>query len=473
MSVRPTNRHRSSVLCVRLLAALSLIHLFSGAGVAHALGPPAPAEQERLSGDAWPHYERAIKAMEQIDEEWRESEPSRLSASLLVEELSDGNWDDPRLSGPKEALAALAPLLPLANRAAVFIDCTIPDDAEASGPPDFRADDQRLSTVMDVLRLGRVCRSALRAALETGEWEQAVRLLRTQLRMARHVANQPLPTAWILGMSIHNQALAEARLAAMEGALPIAAVHELADTIKQAPFPAELGELALDEWSRTHRELWRWLVTTDDEAKRDEVIGWMTAFPLGIAAAVVDQDVDQAAVDRGQRAYKGLIELGPDRALRIHSQLTSALRTWWRSPPWRRGELDVSIAPKETGPVAHAFAGGFVRAVQAEALLQSRRAGTLVLLRLAAYKDRHGEWPERLTDAMTEDQAIDPMSGEMFDYQVTPEGESPIRLAIPEAASDIITPPGRDKQFDNVRVLTGPRKEIYEPEDDADGVKEE
>jgi hypothetical protein len=56
------------------------------------------------------------------------------------------------------------------------------------------------------------------------------------------------------------------------------------------------------------------------------------------------------------------------------------------------------------------------------------------MLRLEMFHAETGRWPEALTDAMTEEQATDPVSGTLFEYRLTPDEGRPYAMRFPEGA---------------------------------------
>ena len=259
--------------------------------------------------------------------------------------------------------------------------------------------------------------ASIRISAVEGDSEQLVKAFNDTLSLAETISHQPTLIEYLVAASMATLILDELQLSLVESDLSLDTYSALAETVgefspSRAVFSIECDRVTyheLADWVfsdagngdgfvTSYSDSWtlssgrknaflnaiiaRFYLATKEESKQeiDRLIDWLIA----------EAGVDPTQVRLRGKYQQGLIEL----------------YTSWRFPFIR----DLFSAPE--------------LAIGIEDALQVEVSATLVMIAIAEYKVRKGEYPVRLDDLVPESFAavpIDPLHGGTFGYRLTPD----------------------------------------------------
>ncbi len=314
---------------------------------------------------------------------------SRLSNLIM------GDWDDPRQDKGKRLLAQLRPILDPLDRAAdargfrprysASSDIFNPDDSGGPiGPIDITL--SHLGLFRSINELNTIF---LRAAANDDDWTGVTRRVRTGMRHARHTACEPFFISTMVAISIEHTTLQELRF-----------------TINEHDIPADACDAMIDELERAPAHDMSYSLETE-----------RLAYPSAIRYTYLGESRDFFTPEY----WRAVVENPPPRlALRDGRRFHAEMEAYIALPHAQRTSQPIPDA----GTAAY-FLPAFSRVIDQFETVAAQRAATIVLLRLERFHAMNGRWPATLTEAMTPEQATDPVTGAPFIYLVGSDGLSP------------------------------------------------
>lgn len=314
-----------------------------------------------------------------------------------INRLRLGVWGDPRhVTG----LAMLAELRPVLDALDVASDAPHFRPRYSSSGDIFRpSDDGEPVEAVDILlrhlsvfrQFGELNAMRLRAAANTGDWDDAVRAVRTGLRMARHIAEEPFAISMLVGLSIDGITLDELRLTLGEVDMPPQVCDAMVAEIDAA------GDLA---------------VTPGFAASERMALGG------AIRAVLLEEGGRNPFALRYWEARFGYPP--PRDAMRDGARYFEALE---RFAAMSYAERTAEGPP--TPGAAGWFIGAFAQTFQTADVFRTERAATVALLLLERHHRLTGAWPATLEQAMAPERAIEPNSRAPFVYLPGSDGLRP------------------------------------------------
>jgi hypothetical protein len=345
--------------------------------------------------------------------------------------LTKGDWDDPGLTKSRELLSTLRPVIEALDTAAdarafrprysASGDIFNPDDSsDPIGPVEMR-----LTHIGLFRSLAEFNAVHIRASSHTQDWPDVVRRVRTGLRHTRHLTSEPLPWAAYWGVTMESGTLSEVCHMINEHDLPLGVCDELIAELEEA---GPMGSLAttLRVQRSTFPSMVRYIML-EDTGGVGSMYFWtslMYAPPTRFALRDGDRFFDE---------------------LEAHLALPYAER---------------SIRPIPNAGAAAYYLPAFGRVIDELDGAAARRAATLALLRLERFHALNGRWPATLGEAMTPEQALEPVTGKPFVYLVGSDGMRPEVKGddtTPYLPSDLALARTRVITFEEEEELAGPR----------------
>ncbi|TVQ32572.1 MAG: hypothetical protein EA376_05355 [Phycisphaeraceae bacterium] len=389
--------------------------------------------------NAWPVYERLSEwhRLGQLNDlpDWEEL--LTLDMWLTWRDLSQygfprsGAWDDPLWDHRRTMVEMLVPVLRLLDVAAdaprMHIHHQSPTLDEV-----LRDDNFYYFTLRNIAMLNA---SAMRAAAEAGDWDEHLQRFRTGVAMARHLSLRPLIIDHMVSIAIGVQAHRELQQQLMELEFPAEVCEKLLQTLTELRWPAG-DPAALFDGERIWREDWIQRAFSDDGRGGGHFLAW--TMPPWTPMNTPFEDLSAPPLRR-------LLALSPD-ALRTPSRkhteraIELEFTTLERVMRGEVGDQEaINIIDGAKRPFMHLdedFSETLLPAAEQHRLYLTIQATTEAMLRMALHKARTGAWPRTLNEAMSEAEALEPVSGEPFRYVYAPqvdEHERPFLLMAPDA----------------------------------------
>lgn len=361
------------------------------------------AEVQPEGGEnAWPLYQQIFGEWRSLDARKREVDLGRIPTVLYP--LLRGEWKEEEAHGAGlEAWDALAPLVEQLEEAARMPRMMPPEEwvtwVEES-PDKFTMTVNGFGKVKLLPTIG------MRVAAERGDWEAMDRHLETGLLMARQMSALPGSTIMVISPMAYELPLEELRRLIVEHAIPASACNRMVETIETVTYPAGSWESIIEGWR---------ISTSANLGKYFDSSGRMVVWTI-----------DQPAwADRDPEWLEEALE-----------RVSNVRRYWWP----RRGAVEASLfeiagdAQEMIGRAPHAWervgtprgrsgqcamrrSDGFALAFEAAVRVIESRRGTLVMLRLERFRAQEGRWPRDLLEAMSQEEATNPVTGELFVYE--------------------------------------------------------
>ncbi|MBL0922434.1 MAG: hypothetical protein IBJ10_09950, partial [Phycisphaerales bacterium] len=340
-------------------------------------------------------------------------------------ELLHSAWDDPRLTPHREALEAALVLLPPLDAAMDGGRFYIPyrwDGAALSDDPDQMAHGPRIA--LDYLRvanqLAAINAAAMRRAATMGDWPEATRRLETGLAMAERLSRQAMLIEGMVGVAIEGMILAEMRRLLNEFDIPSEASASMLRTLEARPGPWNETRRVIAGEMEWMRETMRPMFSTGGVFLdwKGDTADMFLFEPRNFGERIAD--MRHAVTLRWTDFEATLFELAP----RVSEALDGV------ASPERPSDRNRFFIDEFFEQYVESFsgAGGVYRRTAAEA------AAVAVMLRLELFHAEHGRWPESLLEAMTAQEAADPVSGRLFEYSMVDDPGRPYSLPYPANA---------------------------------------
>lgn len=428
-TLKPLNARRVVLIVLGATAALGLLVALSVVGFAHAKVRPPRNQPDRyaqflalMDEHHPPHVgeDEATKFYEAFLHDassplLRLGAPGQSADEILNQIRADtqilwyAEWNDPTHASARAALTRALPMLDVLAPVVAMARMR-PLDDRLGGPHPGMLEHLHYGspwaeTTSGVWRLAHLNNFAIADAAERGAWDETILRLRVSRAIAGHLGG--VPHSQTLTGAMHTEFLAgaEAVRAARLPHADLRAVEMLLREMEQAPrFPLD------PSW-------------------------WMEG------EALVVLDIAHERYTGRSPSLVAMLQPGfGDFSSRV-DRLHAATERWMVAPPASRGESpSVEDFFENRGPhafppsvVDHWIAPDFPLLVRAIWHAKTTRAGALAALRVERYRHTHARLPATLADAMTVAQTLDPVSGEPFEYEITPEGKS-YRLLSPPGA---------------------------------------
>lgn len=379
---------------------------------------------------------------------WRSQKGEDDQLRERVEMIRYGSWPSQEHRLSFEALKLVQPL--------VEELCATADPAEWLWPIEPDEDGSPIawtSHLGGVRQLALMLASSMRAAAAREDWPAFERMARTSLSLGALVGRNPTLIGQLVAISIADLTFREIRHCAIEFAVPEDALERLVSVVCTTPVPTQpprywLGGERLysigflgDFYDSSGQELtWKF----DDLEGADSVPEWMHFSEDGPPEAL-----------RRVTNVRALFRPGRSAAERALNAAFADLIAWAELPPDRRPHSPPYSALARGHRIFDVFfGGGHHRAVWAASWGESFQRGTVALLRIEQFRAREGRLPQTLTEAMSVDEATDPLTGESFDYALEREAHHRPGFILRTARPDAMPRSGPD---DLQEVLTLPR----------------
>ncbi len=467
------------VLAVAIAAAPALVTIgCASAGATRiaecaSAGPEVYAREiDRLTGANKYWTPEASAALEELDaavneyqSKIRETLHPRMHDTSVAFSLLEGDWDDPRHAMGRAALDAAADLDGLLASAAAhekfispYADWLSDQAGDATADPLMH----RVELALGVFRRTAAAMNVamLRRDAAAGDWESAGDRLERSMRIGRIVGTEGGLLPALVGMSVQGPVLNELFASAVEYNMPAYEARRARWSIRELRLESNRVRRYVLEVERLLLEdFMHWLhcrADIEDSAGFVELLARIAAPSPPYGWPIFEDWYEQS------EEYQAEVRAGYDRIerpLRINIEEVRArfdeLSAWWRLP------ATVAAEQEPEWSIFHASGSVFTRFRRSYNLLETNSAGAVALTYLLEYRAEHGRWPDSLLDAAPAHATIDPTSGEPFIYEVTPDGPTPIRLAIPPAAAKALFGDNLE-QFEREAELVTPRRPIDE-----------
>ena len=367
------------------------------------------------------------------------------AAQYDMDALSGSPWDDPRLDELKGQLETWLWVLPAMDRAAAAPRFAIPFRIDGDSLTD-EADDTE--GVVSPMRSGpallrpifAVNLSEMRAATERGDFDEAARRCETSIALSEGVMRHPAMIDCVLGLAHQGSALQELCYSLNEHDWPAAHCDELIGAISEGvSWKSRLEVIPAREMAAT------WTFVGPMFSEGGVFLMWKYDRMRGDMEGIFSGGSGKAPGDP-----PSLLErLGNLRA--IAAPRREELEESWeeakvecvkamRGEPFRDGESvfgEGLTLPDSVRDLIFLEPRSFREFGRQLQRVEAHAAATQVMLRLEMFHAETGRWPKALTDAMSEEQATDPVSGSLFDYKLTPDEARPYAMRFPEGAKYI------------------------------------
>lgn len=346
---------------------------------------------------------------------------ARLDQSLA--RIREGEWGDARHEPIIERMRAFRPIFDGIDHAA---------DAEhfrarysSSGDTFVPSDDDEPMSAIEILithlslfrAMSELNVAQMRVSANTGAWDDALQRLRSGLRLAKHSSQDAFLLAALVSSHIELETLEELRLALRETAPPARTLDAMIESIESLdPPPAIADRLPIELLGVISAIRWEW---APDRGDMLSVYYWS----------------------------ERLSTPPPRDSVRDAKRYFTELAAYTSLP---RVQRDATIAP-DPGAAAY-YTWSFDRVRNTHDAQVTARAGTLALLRVLRFERGHGRLPVSLEEAMTPQQATDPVTGVPFTYIAGRDG---MRVADPSNDAAVASTFSRNHQ--NPAVPVGDR----------------
>ncbi|TVQ32576.1 MAG: hypothetical protein EA376_05375 [Phycisphaeraceae bacterium] len=429
---RPRHPVRAALLCILFLAAV-----WVGWFVSYRISAePVPewdsverlnelvASRQPEEENAWPIYKRIL-----IHELGYESFPS-MRGNDLYDELGTlssgqnehfritGDWNDPMWEEYRARFERLRHLLTLLDEAAAAPGFAYPYGDYDSGDESILGPPGILLPELGAFRfLARLNTIGLRAAAAGGDWDEVVQRLRTGLGMARHLTYQATMIEWIVGRGIATELLTELQRALMENDVPSIHCEEALAALSEATWPAIPISNALDGERLFIQSMLQWLYTPGQRG----FLHYRSIHDLGLERALDPLDTDLYH----QPVFNRIVNLHPKMIMTPRREASERIieEVWveidahlWRERLGLDSLNSLILDRTENADVPRFLLEYVARPLYNFFLCKTMHRSASVMLRLEAHHARTGEWPDSLLDAMSPDDATDPVTGLQFRY---------------------------------------------------------
>jgi hypothetical protein len=334
--------------------------------------------------------------------------------------LREGEWGDPRHDPIVQRMTEFRPILDGLDHAA---DAThFRARYTASGDTFNPSDEDTPLSAIEVLishlslarALGELNAAQLRVSANTGAWDDVVQRVRSGVRLSEHSSQEPFLLSLLVAATTEREVLEELRLVLRETSPPPGALDAMIDSIEMLDPPAPIA-------TRLPMEL------------------------LGLIASIRwEWDMEQGDMFSAYYWSQRLSSPPPRDSVRDARRYCAELAAYSSRS---RAQRNASVPP-DPGAAAY-YMWSSDRVIDARDAQITERAGTLALLRILRFEREHGRLPRTLDEAMTTEQATDPVTGVQFTYLVGRDG---MRAADPTNDAAIASAFSRNHQNPTVPV---------------------
>lgn len=349
---------------------------------------------------------------QRLREYWRAQGFVPQRASEARSALLEGAWDDPRRMFEKRYIAMLGPMEALL-RAAAAADYFGAEYSVHSRRLKDRMH-QHVTSDTQEIRIGNApvdLGVLMRAAAERGDWERFIDLADLDCRVKRVMATEPSHGYMIA--AVMN--LFQIRNQLAEKAIPAEVCRRLIEII-------EAHRLPDTTWAHAH------------EVARTRSRGRLSNYFDSSGRLVVPK----------VESYD-IIDDPPEWAYEPLDRLTNVRRHWWptrsdvermidRRFEWAATQLEKAPSDWDSADdparsnddsrmrkVMRRVAGASTGALVSKRMYLEETAATLLMLRLEIFHAEHSRWPDRLSEAASGEQIVNPATGEPFHFVQPPE----------------------------------------------------
>ena len=366
-------------------------------------------------------------------------------------DLLQGAWADVDRSQAIAQLKTYRDLfdkLDLAARMPVFIkpyphggDALIGDQTPTKLTPAWSILLPELGTLR---RLEKLNAFEMRAAAETGDWDEVVRRFKSGLALGKGLTNQGTIIENIVSVSIMAISTGELARLLNEHNIPIKTDRALLNAIDSLHFSARaINHHLIDGEMLIAEDMIQWLYSDDGHGGG--------AFLPGPASTMIATGVTSPTTF-GERLLNPLGALIADRKTTTKAvhRFSDEVHQYIDTPVLQRAPHEVYMRTMLSNPslvVMNMVTPVYTHAVRTTELIEEKLAAIRVMLLLEIHHSQTGAWPATLAEAMDEQDRRDPVMGEPFIYRLTPGDPAgrpyELRLPAPDKsdAFTIVNPP--------------------------------
>ena len=286
---------------------------------------------------------------------------------------------------------------------------TAPDGREFASLVLVRSSDQIDWRAIDTLQNLNI--SQMRVSAEAGDWDDVAARMRTGLRIA--IQRSKWPRSMDLLRMISSYALMRSAVSFIlnEYDVPTPACQAMLDALDAWDVDMDLVLRRVGEaTSIEYVDAIQWLHTSSGVPLLTEWDNEFNSLPMSIRILIERPLRPWAPGDAHARDVAQRYIAHFERTLTLTHKDFQANHHMYRGHKHHKALMVVGMT---------AAAG--MKTIRA---LESFHAALRVMLRLEMYFNEMGHWPDSLLDAMSEAEARDPFSGEMFEYELAPNDQS-------------------------------------------------
>lgn len=403
--------------------------------------------------NAWPMY-RAILA----DDFGIRTQSDRGNATWLMlhgflneSMLLRGDWEALNRDADIAVIEYIKPILKKLDRAAERPRSVRPINADGALTDEFVPGGDIVTTLnlgnMNVLgplsRLSGLNTRAMRISAEQADWGDAAQRFRTGLAMGLHLSRQPT--------------IVEQAITVWQTLWPL---KELATLLNEKEIPAGMCAAMIDaidthDWSAAasmrravHGERVLLLGRIESSSTASGMMLPSVWMSRGSTTTLKSRLFNLAAPWLSRR--REAIAIAEEWTRRSFEMIS--MKSEDRIDTEKRIYEDL-IEPRASLSII--FWGSLRHGFDALEWTETLRAGVRIMLRLEIFFEQTGAWPTSLTQAMSEEEASDPISGEPFEFDLTPNDPDarPYELRAPWS---IPRAPALDSVINTPRILAAP-----------------
>ncbi len=386
--------------------------------------------------NAWPLYRRILSREFGITGSQSETTPLARELQQFIRQttLLHSNWDQIDRTAEVATLDKFQPLLQMLDHAAEHsayfmpynIDGVLTDDPI---PFDLSKPLQKmpLSALSGLNMLRRLNTLAFRAAFERGDWNEALRRLRTGLRIGDHLSNRLFLIEQALAYSSVERILVEASQTLDSTEVSPDHASEMLNALAELRFSTrDLAPRFIEAEQTAWKDMVQWVHSRNGVFLPNAFFDFYEEYgnsPMLPMQTFPRMNIAGPWLGGASMAINQIAEINQFELEMIDQALRDDADGLW----------DAFFFDRAWHPVP-AFFGFKLNFYYRRSLrLDSLVAGLRLMLLLEIYHAETGDWPELVTSAVSIENATDPVSGDLFIYERTPLDEHgrPYELRIP------------------------------------------